>query len=216
LKKGQEKNGAKPAAHDPASPAETAPKPQQAAQPDRKQPPLTDEEIVSLRKKAAERDEFLAQLQRVQADFSNFQKRMDKERESWTKYAAEKVAKTLLPLMDNFTITITKSCGCCDAKVLAGALENLNRQLLASLQAEGLTELSPKIGEKFDPWVHQAVATTETSDVPEQCVAECLSKGYRLHDRLLRPAMVKVAIKPQAKEPGIPGDTAGGDVNGTK
>jgi molecular chaperone GrpE len=127
---------------------------------------------------------------RTLADFDNFRKRSEREKQDFFKYALAGAVRDLLPVLDNFD------------RALAHAEEGddfhkgvllIYKQMFDVLQRHGLSVID-KAGVPFDPNIHEAVVREEDASVPDHTVVEVLQKGYFLHDRLLRPAMVKVAV----------------------
>ena len=153
-----------------------------------------------------EKDELLAQkhdrLLRAQADYENYKKRIAREKEDLYKFGNERLLKELLPILDNFERSLTHAK---ESKSLAGVVEGvelIRKEMINTLKKYGLSEISAK-GEKFDPSMHEATAQVPSSDHSEGTVMEELQKGYFVHDRLLRPAMVVVAgppVEPQKDE----------------
>ena len=132
---------------------------------------------------------------RLQADFENFKKRMDREKEDFYRHATGALVAKLLPVIDNFEralATDPRSEG--EAAVHQG-IALIHRQLMEELKREGLTPLD-SVGEPFDPSRHEAVATDSTSGLPPNTVVEEIQRGYFFQDRLLRPAAVKVSVDP--------------------
>lgn len=150
-----------------------------------------------------EKDELLAQkhdqLLRTQADFENYKKRMAREREDLLKFGNERLMKELLPILDNFERSLTHAK---ESSSLEGILEGVDlirKEMVKTLIKFGLREISTK-GERFDPTVHEATAQIPTDDYEEGTVMAEFQKGYFVHDRLLRPAMVAVAGPPPESE----------------
>lgn len=134
---------------------------------------------------AAAREEVL----RTRADMENTRKRMSRELETVRRYAAERVLADLLPVIDS----LDQGMNALPAEDPARqGLELTRRQLLSAMQRHGLVILDPQ-GERFDPAEHQAISTQASDEVAEDTVLSVLQKGFRLHDRVLRPAMVIVA-----------------------
>lgn len=138
------------------------------------------------------------QLLRVFAEFENFKKRVEREREAAERQATAGLVLRLLPVLDNFERALGRSPSGPDSTLHDG-VALIFRQLLDELRRDGLTAVD-SVGETFDPTVHEAVATTADSGIPAQTVVEELQRGYLLHDRLLRPALVKVAIDGSADD----------------
>jgi molecular chaperone GrpE len=177
-----------PGAEDAAEP-ETAPAPAEPApEPSGLLPvPPTPEELESLRK---ERNEIHDKLLRKAADLENYKKRVGRERQAAGLEAAAGILAVLLPSLDNLERALGAADGDCAA--LREGLELTQRELVAALEAEGLECLDPT-GARFDPEVHQALLYEPVPGVEEGMIVEVFRKGYRFKERLLRPALVKVA-----------------------
>jgi molecular chaperone GrpE len=136
------------------------------------------------------------QLLRRQAEFENYRKRVERERaESFHRSRAE-VLLELLPVIDNFDRALSSLDAGGDAESLRQGVELIHRQLSDALVKFGL-EPVPAVGEAFDPHLHEAVTTEHSSEHEENTVIEEFQKGYKLGDKLLRPAKVKVASSPE-------------------
>ncbi len=133
---------------------------------------------------------------RLAADFENFRKRQAQERESLFKYGSQTALEALLPVLDNLERGKQSLNENSDPKMLYKSFEMLSQQLLESLKNIGLEKMSPK-GEIFDPERHEAISQVETADAPDHSIMEVYQDGYLLHDRVLRPARVVVAVAPQ-------------------
>jgi molecular chaperone GrpE len=142
-----------------------------------------------LEKVKAERDSLLDRLARAQAEFDNARKRAGKEQQESRDYAIADAIKSLLPVMDSLERALQVKS---DAVELRSGVELIYKQLQAALAKLSVNPIVAK-GEPFDPRLHEAIELVETSDVPDHQVIEELQRGYKLKDRLLRPAMVKVA-----------------------
>lgn len=141
-------------------------------------------DIEDLAAVVAARDEYLDSLRRLQADFENYKKRIQRQQAELSERAAEKLVEKLLPTLDNFDLAMAH------AEPDAG-LEPVYRSLLGVLEGAGLERLDPA-GQPFDPNEHDAVLHEEGGDSPAPEVIEVLRAGYRWKGRVLRPAMVKV------------------------
>jgi molecular chaperone GrpE len=152
--------------------------------------------IDSLQAKLAEAEqkaeENYQKYLRAQADFDNFRKRSRKEKEDQAKYASLGLVEQLLPALDNFERAIAASKGTQDAESLAKGVDMVLRQLEQALTSEGVEAITT-VGEVFDPTFHQAVMQVESEEYESGTVVEELQKGYKLKDRVIRPAMVKVS-----------------------
>ena len=148
----------------------------------------------------ASRDEAeaaFARYQRLAADFENYKRRTRQELADRTQYANEELLRRLLPILDNFRRALDHTPANTDPQWLEG-IRLVARQFEAILAAQGLTPI-PALGEKFDPAQHEAIARQETDDEEEGTIVEEMQPGYRLHDRVLRPTLVKVAQPPALK-----------------
>lgn len=135
-------------------------------------------------------EEYLQLLKRVQADFDNFRKRTVQERTDWSKYCSQRLATSLLPILDNFERAL--QAGGDDINSFRGGIELIYRQLKDALEKDGIKPMET-VGTEFDPNFHEAVMQGPSEDHPDNTVIEEFQKGYILVDRVLRPAMVKVA-----------------------
>jgi molecular chaperone GrpE len=145
---------------------------------------------AELEKLKAERDTLLDRLARLQAEFENARKRTAREQQEFREYALADAVKSLLPVLDSFERALQAGPG--EKSELESGIELIYKQLQESLMKLGLRAIPAK-GEPFDPRLHQAIEMVETSDAQDHHVLEELQRGYKLKDRLLRPAMVKVA-----------------------
>ncbi len=137
----------------------------------------------------SERDEAVDHLKRVAADFDNYRKRVARDQESLAARAHERLVKELLPVLDNLERALEAGEQHEEAK-LAEGVALVARELRAALEREGLLEI--ETDGKFDPHVHEALLT-QPSEAEEGSVIEVLQKGYRLGDRVLRPARVVIS-----------------------
>ena len=153
--------------------------------------PASGEELEKLR---AENRAYLDRLARLQAEFDNFRKRNAKEQQDYRDYALAEALKLLLPILDSLDRALkTANAG---AKDFRSGIELIDRQFHDALSKLGVEPVSAK-GAAFDPNLHQAVQMVPTADIPDNHVVEELQRGYKLRDRLLRPAMVVVAQNPR-------------------
>lgn len=149
-------------------------------------PPEEDE----TKKLRDERDNLFDRLARLQAEFDNYRKRAAKENADFRDYAVADAAKSLLPVIDNLALALKSASASPDD--LRKGVELIQRQLQDALQKLNVQQIPAK-GEPFDPRVHEAIDVVESDDVPDHHVLEELQPGYRIKERLLRPAMVIVA-----------------------
>ena len=147
-----------------------------------------EDELKTLRE---ERNVLLDRLARLQAEFDNARKRAAREQSEFREYAVADAIKALLPMLDSFDRALEAHAG---DESFRG-VELINRQLHDALAKLGVRPI-PAAGEPFDPHLHQAVEVVDTSAAADNTVLEELQRGYKLKDRLLRPAMVRVARNP--------------------
>jgi molecular chaperone GrpE len=159
----------------------------------------TEDAIAAL---AAQRDELTAkaaELQdrvlRTQAEFQNYRKRAERERAEFAEYATTEAVRTLLPILDDFERAIKVESS---DKEYAKGMELIYQRLYESLKKLGLEPID-STGQVFDPNLHHAVEKVETGEAADQTILEEYQRGYNFKGRLLRPAMVKVAVAPAAK-----------------
>jgi molecular chaperone GrpE len=145
-----------------------------------------------LQKVKAERDTLLDRLARAQAEFDNARKRATKEQQEYRDYAVADAIKSLLPVVDSLERALQVKS---DAAELRGGVELIYKQLQAALAKLSVNAIVSR-GETFDPRFHEAIEMVDTTDTPDHQVLEELQRGYKFKDRLLRPAMVKVARNP--------------------
>jgi molecular chaperone GrpE len=149
----------------------------------------------------AERDEYLDDLRRVAAEFENYRKRTAREQDEMTHRANERLVKSLLPVVDDLERALVAAHEHEEAKLEEG-VRLVHRALADLLVKEGLTEIDTN--GRFDPHVHEALLA-QPSEAEEGSVIQVLQKGYRLGDRVLRPARVVVAAAPAVKSDGDDG-----------
>ena len=142
-----------------------------------------------LQKLRAERDSLLDRLSRTQAEFENARRRASKEQQDFRDYATADAIKSLLPVVDSLERALQVKS---EAAELRNVVELIHKQLQAALSRLSVNPIVSK-GEPFDPRYHEAIEMVETSAAPDHQVVEELQRGYKFKDRLLRPAMVKVA-----------------------
>ncbi len=138
----------------------------------------------------AERDALLDRLARLQAEFDNARKRAVREQQEFREFAAADVIKSFLPTLDSFERAL--KAGVADSSEFRNGIELIYRQFQDALQKIGVQPISAT-GQVFDPRIHEAVEMVDTSEVPDHHVLDELQRGYKYKERLLRPAMVRVA-----------------------
>jgi molecular chaperone GrpE len=144
-----------------------------------------------------ERDALLDRLARLQAEFENARKRNVREQADFREYATAEAVKSFLPVLDNFNLALRSQKDSNDAALRSG-MELIRKQLEDVLSRMGVQPI-PAQGQPFDPRVHEAIEMVESSDHDDHEVIDELQRGYKLKDRLLRPAMVRVATNPTKK-----------------
>ncbi len=155
--------------------------------------PPADQPDAGLKELQRERDALQDRLLRTAAEFDNYRKRVERERRELSEYAAADVLLDLLPIIDNFERAMQAPVG--DGEALHKGVEMIHRQMVDLLKKRGVSIIEAR-GEDFDPNVHQAVIHEPSAAHRDGEVMEELQRGYRLGERLLRPAMVKVAKRP--------------------
>lgn len=155
-----------------------------------KQPEIKGAADSELRKLEAERDTLLDRLARLQADFENARKRALREQQEFRDFATAEAIKALLPVFDSFERALRSPATQIDE--YRDGIELIYKQLQDALAKLGVRPVPTK-DEQFDPRVHEAIEMVETTEVPDHQVVDELQRGYKLKDRLIRPAMVRVA-----------------------
>jgi len=153
--------------------------------------PELEERLAALE---TERDEHLNDLKRVAADFENYRKRVARDQESLVARAHERLVKELLPVLDDLERALAAAEQHEEAKLEEG-VRLVHQELAAALEREGLAEI--ETNGRFDPHVHEALLS-QPSEAEEGSVLEVVQKGYRLGDRVVRPARVVVAAPAEA------------------
>jgi len=164
-----------------------------------------DEESNKLRQELEsiqrERDELFGRLQRVSADYANFQKRVPKQVSDSVAYEKEKVIRSLLPILDNMD-HLLKAHSAESTSAMVQGVEIIYGHMLDILKSHGVEQMHA-LGEPFDPMRHEAVMVREAPGKPVEVVLEEIQKGYRTSDRILRPSRVVVS-KAAATQPSQP------------
>jgi molecular chaperone GrpE len=160
-------------------------------------PELTPEQLTETQAQAAKANEYKDNWLRAAADFENFKKRATRERAEAVQFANAALLQKLLPVLDNFEMAQAAAQDAQGDKLasLQTGIAMIQQQLKGALTEAGLEEMDAS-GKPFDPTFHEAVSQQETDIVPEGQVIQQIRKGYKLRDRLLRPAAVIVAKKP--------------------
>lgn len=145
-----------------------------------------------------ERDELFGKLQRVSADYANFQKRAPKQIADTLAYEKEKIIKTLLPVLDNFEHTFQNVESAEDVAAVIEGIRIIYDQILDVLKSHGVAQINA-LGEKFDPSMHEAMLQKAELKEPDSIVLEEFRKGYSLNGRVIRPSKVVVNKLPVAE-----------------
>ncbi len=169
-------------------------------------------QVADLKQITKEKDELYERLVRLSADFDNLRKRSQREREDARKYGHEHLVKELLPMFDNFDLALKSMEDATSPTSVVEGLQLLYKQYTSILHHHGLQRFDAK-GETFDYTLHEAISLVETDEFPDGTVCGEFRAGYKLHDRMLRPAMVAVAkapTKPAEAKPSEPLEDAVG------
>lgn len=157
---------------------------------------LSPEEIADLQSSLAESEskstEYLDGWQRARAELTNYRKRVERDRIQNRKNIAGEVIKRYLPIVDDFERALKDRPQDGSGALWAEGVELVYRKMLAVLEAEGVTPMNPE-GETFDPNLHEAIMQTESDEHESDQVIEVLQRGYMIGERVLRPAMVRIA-----------------------
>ena len=141
---------------------------------------------------AAEKADLKDRLLRTLADFDNFRRRADRDRSEYVQFAAMEMVRDLIPILDDFRRAMKVET---TDKEYAKGIELIDQRLFETLKKAGLEPIEAA-GKPFDPNLHQAVDRVQSEECPDQTVLEEYQSGYNFKGKLLRPAMVKVAVKP--------------------
>jgi molecular chaperone GrpE len=161
---------------------------------------LPEDLADAYRRLLAEKQDLYDRLLRKQAELDNFRKRTEREKEEFSKHATADLIRSLLPALDSFERALKHRDPKIPREYYQG-IELIHREVLDILVRAGLDPLDTK-GKLFDPHLHQAVESVESDRHRDQEVVEELQRGYKLRQRLLRPAVVKVAVAPKAASDG--------------
>jgi molecular chaperone GrpE len=148
-----------------------------------------------LEKLLAEKTDLRNALVRLQADFENYRKRIERERHQERHRGAEGLVEHLLPVLDAFDRAISAHPDAAHDEYRTG-FQLIRKQLFDALTKQGLQKIETD-GKRFDPHMHHAIERRETSDEPDGAILEELQAGYTFHGKVLRPAMVRVAVNPE-------------------
>ena len=165
---------------------------------------LTTEEFQILEEKAKKSDEYFDRLLRLQADFDNYKKRLEKEKIEFVKFANEEIIAEILKILDDFERAVEAGKTKHDFDILYKGIEMIHNDLMDFLKQQGIKQIEAK-GKPFNPHEHEAMMLEETEKAPEDHVVEELQKGYTFNGRVIRPSRVKVAKRPK----GAPSEVEG-------
>lgn len=152
-------------------------------------PPSLEQELAAKTKLA---DEYLDQLKRLKADFENYKKRQERERSELFKFANSSLILDLLPVLDSFDRAMNKVHASHDLQAFEKGMELIYKQLTDTLSKIGLRPIEV-IGQPFDPTKHEALMQVESQEHEEATVVQELTRGYLLHERVIRPAQVAIS-----------------------
>lgn len=161
-----------------------------------------DEATLALQQ---ERDKYLEMLQRTQADYENYRKRMQREMEVQRRFAVLPLARDVLAVLDNLHRALAAAEQTSDAEALTQGVTMVARQLDEVLERHGIRPIEA-LGQILDPNLHEAVGARPSAEHPPHAVLEELERGYQLHDRVVRPSKVIVAQPPHPEAPQEPDD----------
>ncbi len=161
------------------------------------QPVVDFEELLENEKKRSL--DYLSKLQYLQADFENLKRRFEREAEQTKNYCTERLLVSLLDVVDELELAVLNGEISTSPNSLLEGVEMTLKKLRKVLEQEGVTAIDNPEGKILDPTHHNAVATVEREDVPPCTVLEQIRKGYMMRGKVLRPTIVKVAVKPQKK-----------------
>ncbi len=150
--------------------------------------------VSEVEKLKAERDALLDRLARLQAEFDNARKRAVREQQEFREFAAADVIKNILPTLDSFERALKATGG---SDEFRSGIELIYRQFQDALQKIGVQPI-PAVGQMFDPRVHEAIEMVDSTEVEDHHVLDEFQRGYKYKERMLRPAMVRVARNPRS------------------
>lgn len=162
-----------------------------------------EEELLDIMEIVQEKDnfskEYMGRLERLQADFENYKKRQEKKQKEFIEFANEGLINNLLSVIDNLERALDSTKNEKDIKAIKEGINNTLKGFTNILKKEGVMPME-SIGHRFDPYRHEAVMKTETDKHSEDIVTEEFQKGYYIKSKVLRPAMVKVAVSIKEKK----------------
>jgi molecular chaperone GrpE len=159
------------------------------------QPQVSQPEADALAELAQKNAELQDRALRLQAEFDNFRKRTERERMEFAEYAGEQTVRALLPILDDFERALKAAAPGGASDDFVRGIELIYNRLSDTLKKQGLEPITAT-GEKFDPHQHEAIGRVESDEHEDHTVVQEFQRGYNFKGRLLRPAMVQVAVKP--------------------
>jgi molecular chaperone GrpE len=160
---------------------------------EQKEQPVDLQKLLDAEKKRSE--DYLTRLKYLQADFENLKKRSDRQIEEAKKYCTERLVIQLLDVQDELEIALKTAQSTNSAQPLIEGVQMTLKKLRKLLEQEGVSPIECEEGKTFNPACHHAVAVAERDDVEECVVVEEVRKGYKMKDKVIRPSIVKVAVK---------------------
>jgi molecular chaperone GrpE len=166
---------------------------------------IFEHELEELKAGAARADENWDKFLRAAAELENYRKRVARDKEELVRYTSERVVAALLPVLDNFERALAAAeQDSANNRALLEGLRQIHSQFRRTLEEFGLEEVIAHAGHPFDPNLHEAISQVESAEHPDGTVLDQLQRGYKLADRLLRPARVIVSKGPAAAEEHTP------------
>jgi molecular chaperone GrpE len=165
---------------------------------DKESQPVNFEERLDCEKKRSE--DYLTRLRYLQADFENFKKRQEREAEQTKNYGNERLVIALLDIVDELELAVKNGEISTSPESLIEGVEMTLKKLRKVLELEGVTPIESPEGTVFDPARHNAIAAVERDDVADSTVVEEIRKGYMMRGKVIRPTIVKVAVKPKQNQ----------------
>jgi len=139
-----------------------------------------------------EKAELQDSLMRLQAEFINFRRQQEQRLQQDRKFATERLVAELVPVLDNFDRTVRHLQNGATVEAMMDGVNAVSKQLFSVLQAQGVSKIA-SVGEHFNPEMHEAIAVDETTDAEDGVILEEIEAGYRIAERIVRPARVRVA-----------------------
>jgi len=160
---------------------------------EQKEQPVDLNQLLEAEKKRSQ--DYLTRLKYLQADFENLKKRSDRQMEEAKRYCTERLVIELLDVQDELEMALKTAQSADSAESLVEGVQMTLKKLRKVLEQEGVSPITCEEGKAFDPSCHHAVAAAERDDVEECVVVEEVRKGYKMRDKVVRPSIVKVAVK---------------------